>query len=84
MRVLVTVVGVLLIGAWVLALRAHLRRQRVRDAEWRETQQRLDLWTSSARCLSCGAGGGVLERHDDQLWFVCMRCGHRQPRRSPG
>ena len=84
MRVLAVVAVVVLVGAWLLALRAHLRRQGGRDAEWREAQQRLDLWTSSARCLSCGAGGGVLERDDEALWFVCMRCGHRQPRRTPG
>ena len=84
MRVLVTVAVLVLIGAWLLALRAHLRRQRLREGEWEGGRRRLDLWTSSARCLSCGAGGGVLERHDDALWFVCLRCGHRQPRRSRG
>lgn len=84
MRVLVGVAVVLLLGAWLLALRAHLRRQARRESDWRDARQRPDLWTSTARCLACGAGGGVLERDDDQLWYVCMRCGHRQPRRAPG
>ena len=80
---MVGVAAVLLIGAWLMALRAHLRRQRARDAEWRGVDRRPGLWTSGARCLSCG-GGGVLEMHDDELWFVCMQCGRRQPRRSRG
>lgn len=84
MRVLVGVAVVLLVSAWLLALRAHLRRQRDHATDWQDAQQRPDLWTSSARCVSCGAGGGVLERDDDRLWFVCMRCGHRQARSTPG
>lgn len=86
MRVLVGVAVVVLLGAWLLALRAHLRRRGRRPAEWDDggARRRLDLWTSSARCLSCGAGGGVIERHDDELWFVCMRCGHHQARRTRG
>jgi hypothetical protein len=82
--VLVSVVCIVLIGAWIFALRAHLRRKASRAAEWDGAGDRPDLWTSSARCLSCGAGGGVLEEHEDGLWFVCLRCGHRQQRHTRG
>ena len=84
MLVLVSVVGIVLIGAWILALRAHLRRRASRAAEWEGAGQRPALWTSSARCLSCGAGGGVVEEHDGGLWFVCLRCGRRQVRHTHG
>jgi hypothetical protein len=82
--VLVSVVGVVLIGAWILALRAQLRRQASRAAEWEGAGDRPDLWTSSARCLTCGASGGVIEERDGALWFVCLRCGQRQMRRTRG
>jgi predicted RNA-binding Zn-ribbon protein involved in translation (DUF1610 family) len=82
--VLACVVGIVLIGAWLLALRAQLRRQASRAAEWEGATNRPDLWTSTARCLSCGAGGGVIEEHDGALWFVCLRCGQREIRRTRG
>jgi hypothetical protein len=82
--VLVSVVCIVLIGAWILALRAHLRRQASRAAEWDGAGDRPDLWTSGARCVSCGAGGGVLEEHGGDLWFVCLRCGHRLRRHTRG
>jgi hypothetical protein len=82
--ILVSVVGIVLVGAWILALRAHLRREASRAAEWEGARQRPALWTSSARCLLCGAGGGVIEEHGDGLWFVCLRCGRRQIRRTRG
>ena len=84
MLVLVSVAGAVLIGAWILALRAHLRRRTSRAAEWEGAGQRPALWTSGARCLSCDAGGGVIEEHDDGLWFICLRCGRRQIRRTRG
>ena len=84
MLVLVSLMFLVLIGAWILALRAHLRRQASRAAEWEGAGQRPALWTSSARCLSCGAGGGVLEDHDDGAVFVCLRCGRRQIRQTRG
>lgn len=84
MLVLVSVAGLVLIGAWMLALRAHLRRQASRAAEWDGAAERPDLWTSSARCLSCGAGGGVIEDHDNVLWHVCLRCGERKMRQTRG
>lgn len=82
-QVLAAVGAAALVGAWVAALRAHLRRQR-RSADWTGAQQRPDLWTSSARCRGCGARGGVLEEHDGDLWHVCLRCGERSPRRTRG
>jgi hypothetical protein len=81
--VLVGIASAVLIGAWLVALRAHLRRQRSRAAEWDGAQERPDLWTSTARCLSCG-GGGVIEEDGDALWFVCLTCGRRHARQTRG
>jgi hypothetical protein len=74
----------LLIGAWLRALRAQLRRQRARAAEWSGAGRRPDLWTSAARCASCGRRGGVLDEDGDDLWFVCLQCGARTRRRTRG
>ena len=84
MEVLVVVAAAVLIGAWVVALRAQLRRHQARSAEWADARQRPQLWTSTARCTSCDARDGVLDEHDGVLWFVCLRCGHRTQRRSRG
>jgi hypothetical protein len=81
--VLVCIASAVMIGAWLLALRAHLRRQRRRATEWDGAQQRPDLWTSSARCLSCG-GAGVIEERGGQAWFVCLACGQRRARQTRG
>jgi hypothetical protein len=81
--VLVGIASAVMIGAWLLALRAHLRRQRLRAAEWDGAQQRPDLWTSSARCLSCG-GSGVIEERGGQVSFVCLTCGQRRDRQTRG
>ena len=80
MLVLVGIACVVLIGAWLVALRAHLRRQR---SDWAGAQERPELWTSSARCLSCG-GGGVIEEDGETLWFVCLTCGLRRIRQTRG
>lgn len=84
MEVLVIVVAAALIGAWLGALRAQLRRHRARSAEWADAHQRPELWTSAARCTSCDARGGVLDEQDGMLWFVCLRCGQQSRRRSRG
>jgi hypothetical protein len=81
--VLVGIASAVMIGAWLLALRAHLRRQRRRAAEWEGAQRRPELWTSSARCLSCG-GAGVIEERGGKLWFVCLMCGRQRARQTRG
>jgi hypothetical protein len=82
--VLVAVLVTLLIGAWLRALRAQLRRQRARATEWPGSGHRPDLWTSAARCLSCGRHGAVLEADGDVLWHVCLHCGRRTRRTTRG
>lgn len=82
--VLAGILAVALIGAWLRALWAHLRRQRARASDWEGTQTRPDLWTSAARCPQCGGHGGLLDTDGDALWFVCLHCGHRSRRRTRG
>jgi hypothetical protein len=85
MRMLLAgIVAALLIGAWLRALRAELRRRRARASEWDAGGGRPDLWTSQARCPSCGGRGGLMETEGDAQWFVCLRCGGRTPRRTRG
>lgn len=81
---LVAVLVVLFIGAWLRALRAQLRRQRVRAQEWAGAGHRPELWTSAARCVSCGRSAGVLDADGDVLWYVCLACGHRTRRTTRG
>lgn len=69
-----------LIGAWVVALRAHLGRTSA-DTEWDGAEERPHLWTSAARCLHCGGAGGVVDEHDGHV-FICLRCGRRRERRT--
>lgn len=82
--VLVAAVGGLLLGAWVLATRRHLRRRNEQGSDWAGAGDKPDLWTSGARCRRCGRDGGLLEMHGDQLEFVCLSCGDRHPRANRG
>lgn len=75
--------AIVLIGAWILALRAQIRRSDSAGREWRG-EHRPHLWTSQARCLQCGQGGGVIDEHDGELSFTCLRCGHHRTRRTRG
>lgn len=83
--VIVAVVAItVLIGAWVLALRAQLRRRRGSGADWSGTDGRPHLWTSQARCLSCGSGDGLVDDSGGQVSFLCLRCGGRRVRGTRG
>lgn len=82
--VLVAVIVVLLVGAWLRALRAQLRRERSRATEWSGSGRRPSLWTSAARCASCGRDGAVLDHDGDVLWHVCLHCGRRTRRAARG
>lgn len=74
--------GLLVLGAlWVSGLRRDTRRRAGRAAEWTaDDGDAAELWTSAARCLSCGASGAILSREDGQLWHTCMACGRRHTR----
>lgn len=74
------VVGAVLLGMWWGASRRHAVRRESHSGEWEGSQDRPELWTSSARCPSCGASGGVLDMSDGELWFTCMRCRQRHRR----
>lgn len=83
--VVVAVVLVLWLGGlWAAATRRHQRRRSGRDADWRGDGARPRLWTSQARCPHCSEVGGLLSEEGDQLWFACLACGRRHPRRSRG
>lgn len=84
MPVVAVIATVLLIGAWLLALRAQLRRGDAAGDEWRGAQDRPRLWTSGARCRRCGAAGGVVEDRDGGVSFSCLQCGWQQQRRTRG
>jgi hypothetical protein len=77
-------VGVLLLVLWWGATRRHLRRREPQMADWAGVEIRPELWTSSARCLTCGATGGVLDELDGELWFTCLACGQRHRREQRG
>lgn len=78
------VAAAVLLGLWVTATRRHVRRRRIRSADWEEASARPDLWTSAARCPRCGAGAGLLELEGDQLWYECLSCRKRHVRQTRG
>ena len=78
------VAGAVLLGLWVTANRRHVRRRRVRGADWDRASGHPDLWTSAARCPFCRSGGGLLEMDGDELWFECLACGRRHHRETRG
>lgn len=84
MLLVVAVAAAILIGAWLLALRTHLRRSNDDGAEWAGSGDRPHLWTSAARCRRCGARGGVVDDRGDEVSFSCLRCGSRQRRHTRG
>ena len=79
---LVVLGAVLLLGIWLAATSRHHRSRT--GSEWADGGERPDLWTSAARCVRCGADGGVLELQGDDVRFVCLRCGAHQQRETRG
>ena len=73
---------VALFALWWTATRRHLDRRQGRRREWDGAEGRSDLWTSGARCPSCGETGGLLEVESDELWFVCLSCRARHRRET--
>jgi hypothetical protein len=84
MIIIVVLAAAVLVGAWLLALRAQLRRSRAVAAEWSDTADRPHLWTSQARCLSCGAAGGVVDDSGGRVSYLCLRCGDHRTRDTRG
>jgi hypothetical protein len=84
MLLVAVVAAAILIGAWLLALRTHLRRGHDDGAEWAGSGARPYLWTSAARCRRCGATGGVVDDHDGRISFSCLECGWEQTRHTRG
>lgn len=76
--------ALLLLALWLGANRRHLDRRGQRSADWAGAADRPDLWTSAARCPSCGEQGGLLSGSEDNLWFSCLACGQRHRRRHKG
>jgi hypothetical protein len=73
-----------LLALWIGATRRHLARRDGASGEWEGAEARPDLWTSSARCPSCGARGGLLSGSDGELWFSCLACNQRHRREHKG
>jgi hypothetical protein len=74
--------AVLLLLLWLGANRRHVARRGAAAREWDDERgTRPDLWTSSARCPSCGRSGGVLSDDGDEVWFTCLACSQRHRRR---
>lgn len=65
---------------WVAATRRHVRGRAVADTDWHGADRKPALWTSTARCVQCGSGDGLLEDAGGELWFMCLACGHRHRR----
>jgi hypothetical protein len=83
MPLVVAGLAVVLFALWIAATRRHARRRAAQRDEW-DDAVRVDLWTSAARCPSCGARGGVLRMEGEELWFVCLSCRARHRRRTRG
>ena len=77
-------VGLALVVSWILSSRQHLARRAAQTADWDTGEEQLDLWTSAARCVHCGASGGLLEKEGDRLFFACLACGRRHERENRG
>lgn len=71
-----------LFALWIAATRRHRRRREAALSEWDDSEAHGGLWTSGARCPSCGRRGGLLQRDGDHVEFVCLGCGHRHLRRE--
>lgn len=72
--------GAVLAVLWVLATRRHVDARDATPGEWEAGDERPDLWTSSARCIHCGASGGLLELAGNEVLFACLVCGRRHAR----
>ena len=77
--------GLGLLAAWVVVTVRHAARQAGTAAEWEGADTKPRLWTSTARCLDCGASGGLLRLSaDEELEFECLGCGARHARSERG
>lgn len=77
--------GGVLVAAWVRATLRDVRARATAASDWDGADEvRTELWTSAARCLECGAGGGVVEPDGDALRFTCLRCGASHARTERG
>jgi len=81
---LVVVAGLGLLAAWAVATRSHAQRRDDARVEWESGATRPELWTSAARCASCGRSGGLVEANGDDVVHVCLSCGERRSRRTRG
>jgi hypothetical protein len=82
--VLVGAGTVLLAASWIVANRRHVQRRDAQHADWGESGERPELWTSSARCPRCGSRGGLLALRGDEVEFECLACGDRHARQTRG
>ena len=76
----ILVAGLALVVLWAVTNERHLARRGAQSADWDTDEHELDLWTSAARCLHCGAAGGLLEKEEARLFFACLSCGKRHER----
>ena len=76
------VLSAIVLAAWIAANQRHVRRREQRSSEWSEDTARPDLWTSAAACVHCGAAGGLLELHGDEVHFTCLACGRTHQRET--
>lgn len=74
--------GVVLLGAWIVASARHVSRREQQSSEWSAAGERPDLWTSGAACVHCGTPGGLLELTGEELHFTCLACGRSHVRET--
>ena len=80
----IALASIVLLVWWARSNERHLARREPQAADWDGPDDGLNLWTSQARCVHCGASGGLLEKEGDQLYFACLTCGQRHQRESRG
>ena len=80
----IAVASVALLVWWARSNQRHLDRRAPQSADWEAVDEELNLWTSQARCVHCGAAGGLLEKEGDRLFFACLGCGQRHERENRG
>lgn len=71
-----------LLALWVSATRRHIRRRDRQRADWEGEETAPRLWTSTAACPHCRAGGGLLSTEGGEVWFTCLSCGQRHRRET--
>lgn len=76
------VAAVVLLALWVSATRRHVGRRDQQLAEWEGGETAPRLWTSTASCPHCRAGGGLLSTEAGEVWFTCLACGQRHRRET--